>query len=448
MITRVAVEERRHVTALFADLVASTSLSDRLDPEVVRGVVSRYFERAAAEIRGFGGSVEKFSGDAVMAVFGLQQAHEDDPERAVRAAFAVLQALADLAPKAAERHGIVLQARIGIESGEVVTGDPFGGSTMATGDVLNLAARLEEQAAPGHVMVGPVVHEATASAVTYESAGTHDIKGKAEPVAIWRAIDVRVEPGVTIRGITGHTAPLTGRDEELQLLREAARRSRNEQKAILFTILGLPGVGKSRLVRELGDELQTDDWHILRGRCLPYGEGITYWPLGEIVRGLSGVTAELSSVEALARIRAAAPDDETAERLAFAIGALDVPAARKVHAVATPLLGGAAVYRASVHIAVEALLNAVGPRVKRAMLRGVDACMAATALFMLGYGAHLCIITQYQSMAEFPGLSVGIVYAPIPLAGLFTLLFVVERVWLGSPPKTSVMYSDQAVELE
>jgi TRAP-type C4-dicarboxylate transport system permease small subunit len=111
-------------------------------------------------------------------------------------------------------------------------------------------------------------------------------------------------------------------------------------------------------------------------------------------------------------------------------------------------LGGAAVYRAGVHIAVEALLNAVGPRVKRAMLRGVDACMAATALFMLGYGAHLCIITQYQSMAEFPGLSVGIVYAPIPLAGLFTLLFVVERAWLGSPPKTSVMYSDQAVELE
>ena len=111
-------------------------------------------------------------------------------------------------------------------------------------------------------------------------------------------------------------------------------------------------------------------------------------------------------------------------------------------------LGGAAVYRANVHIAVEALLNAVGEKVKRAMLWGVDACMAATALFMLGYGAHLCIITQYQSMAEFPGLSVGIVYAPIPLAGLFTLLFVVERVWLGSPPKTSVMYSDRAAELE
>jgi len=111
-------------------------------------------------------------------------------------------------------------------------------------------------------------------------------------------------------------------------------------------------------------------------------------------------------------------------------------------------LGGAAVYRANVHVAVEALLNTVPPRVRRAMLRGVDACMAATALFMLGYGVHLCVITQYQSMAEFPRLSVAIVYAPIPLAGLLTLLFLIERVWLGSPPKTSIMYSDQAADLE
>jgi len=111
-------------------------------------------------------------------------------------------------------------------------------------------------------------------------------------------------------------------------------------------------------------------------------------------------------------------------------------------------LGGAAVYRANVHVAVQALLNAVGPKAKRAMLWGVDACMAATALFMLGYGAHLCVITQYQTVAEFPGLSVAIVYAPIPLAGLLTLLFLIERLWLGSPPASSVMYRDQAAELE
>jgi len=111
-------------------------------------------------------------------------------------------------------------------------------------------------------------------------------------------------------------------------------------------------------------------------------------------------------------------------------------------------LGGAAVYRANVHVAVTALLDAVPARARRAMLWGVDACMAATALFMLGYGVHLCVITQYQSMAEFPGLSVAIVYAPIPVAGVLTLLFLVERVWLGSPPRTSVMYSDEAAELE
>ncbi len=111
-------------------------------------------------------------------------------------------------------------------------------------------------------------------------------------------------------------------------------------------------------------------------------------------------------------------------------------------------LGGAAVYRANVHVAVEALLNAVSAKMKKAMLQGVDACMAATTLFMLGYGVHLCIITQYQTMAEFPGLSVAIVYAPIPVAGLLTLLFLIERVWLGSPPKTSIMYSDAAPELE
>jgi TRAP-type C4-dicarboxylate transport system permease small subunit len=111
-------------------------------------------------------------------------------------------------------------------------------------------------------------------------------------------------------------------------------------------------------------------------------------------------------------------------------------------------LGGAAVYRANVHIAVQALLNAVGPKVRTAMLWGVDACMAATALFMLGYGVHLCVITQYQTMAEFPGLSVAVVYAPIPIAGLLTLLFIIEKVWAGPPPKSSIMYSDQAAELE
>ena len=211
LLTRVGVEERRHVTALFADMVASTSMADRLDPEVVRSVMSEFFERAAAEVRQRGGSLEQFRGDAVMALFGLQRAHEDDPERAVRAAFAVRESLAALAPDALERHGIALAVRIGVEAGEVVVGDPFGGSTMATGDALNLAARLEERAGPGEIMVGPVVHAATERTVGYESAGTFEIRGKAEPVNAWRALAPTAEPGGQVRGFEGRRAPLTGR---------------------------------------------------------------------------------------------------------------------------------------------------------------------------------------------------------------------------------------------
>ena len=317
--TRVGAEERKRVTALFADLVASTTLSEQHDPEVVRGVVSAFFERASEAIHRHGGSLEQFRGDAIMALFGLQQAHEDDPERAVRAAFAVRDALAALAPAALARHGIELQVRIGVEAGEVVVGDPFGGSTMATGDALNLAARLEERAGPGEIIVGPAVHGATARAIDYESTGTWEIRGKAAPVSTWRALEAADTPG-TLRGLEGHEAPLTGRDEEMAILRHEARRVVEEQKAILFTILGLPGVGKSRLVQELGQALVDDGWLMLRGRCLPYGEGITYWPLGEIVRDVAGISADLTSVEARARLEAVSPDSATAERLAFAIG--------------------------------------------------------------------------------------------------------------------------------
>ncbi|MGH2462684.1 MAG: AAA family ATPase [Candidatus Limnocylindria bacterium] len=324
LVTRVGVEERRHVTALFADLVASTSLSDRLDPEVVRGVVGGFFERAGDEIRRHGGSVEKFSGDAVMALFGLQQAHEDDPERAVRAAFAVREALAELAPEAAERHSMVLQVRIGIEAGEVVVGDPFGGATMATGDPLNLAARLEQHAEPGEIVVGPAAHEATSRSIAYEPAGSWEIAGKAQAVPAWRAVGVQAEVGEG-RGITGLAAPLTGRDEEMALLGEAARRAQHASKAVLYTILGVPGVGKSRLVRELSAQLVEDGWRVLRGRCLPYGEGITYWPVAEVVRGMSGITPETDHGAAVGLLRAAAPDAETADRLAFAIGLTHEP---------------------------------------------------------------------------------------------------------------------------
>ena len=171
LVTRVGIQERRVVTALFADLARSTSLGEKLDPEVVRGLVGQFFELATKEIEARGGTVEKFSGDAVMAVFGLPQAHEDDPERAVRAALAIRDGMVAGRPRFRMRQGIRLQARIGIESGEVVVGDPFGGATMATGDAMNVAARLEQQAEPGEIVIGPVVYDQVRDVVDAESMG-------------------------------------------------------------------------------------------------------------------------------------------------------------------------------------------------------------------------------------------------------------------------------------
>ncbi|MEP7379468.1 MAG: AAA family ATPase [Chloroflexota bacterium] len=320
LVTRVGVQERRVVTALFADLARSTSMGEKLDPEVVRGMVGRFFELATAQIESRGGTVEKFSGDAVMAVFGLPQAHEDDPERAVRAAIAIRDGIAAIAADTQERHGIALQARIGIESGEVVVGDPFGGATMATGDTMNVAARLEQQAEPGEIVIGPTVWEQVRDLVTAEALGDLALKGRDQNLQGWRVLDVASEVGRP-RGLPGLEAPLTGRDEELNLLLNAARRAKQENKATLFTILGVPGVGKSRLVREASARLAGEGWSTVKGRCLPYGDGITYWPVADIVRELCGITPDMSIDEAAARLADASPDPEVADRLALIVGA-------------------------------------------------------------------------------------------------------------------------------
>lgn len=317
--TRVAVEERRVVSALFADLVGSTSIGERTDPEVMRGVISRFFELAAVAIRRHGGTVEQFSGDAVVGVFGLRVAHEDDAERAVRAAVAIRDAMGDLAADAKARHDLAVAARFGIDSGEVVVGDPFGGRTMATGDPMNVAARLQAHAATGEILLGPAAEQATRQAVEVESAGALELKGKAQPTPAWRVVAIGAEVGGT-RGVPGLSAPLTGRDDELALLLDAARRTRVQRKPILFTVLGVPGVGKSRLTREVGDLLAADGTLVLRGRCLPYGEGITYWPLNEMLRTLAAIRPAMSAAAARVRLNEVAGDPAVAERLAFATG--------------------------------------------------------------------------------------------------------------------------------
>jgi len=317
--TRVSVEERRVVTVLFADLVGSTSLGERTDPEVMRGVIGTFFELCAQTVRRHGGTVEQFSGDAVLGIFGMRVAHEDDAERAVRAAVAIRAGLEGLADDARTRHGLVLDARFGIESGEVVVGDPFGGRTMATGDPMNVAARLEQHAGAGEILIGPNAERAARQAIEVEPAGALELKGKAQAIPAWRVLAASTEIG-GVRGVPGLSAPLLGRDDELTLLLDAARRSRAQRKAVLFTVLGVPGVGKSRLARELADRLASEGTRVLRGRCLPYGEGITYWPLDEMVRAWAEITPAMTAAGARARLDAMAGDPAVAERLAFAGG--------------------------------------------------------------------------------------------------------------------------------
>lgn len=322
LVTRVGVQERRIVTALFADLARSTSLGERLDPEVVRGLVGQFFELATKEIERRGGTVEKFSGDAVMAVFGLPQAHEDDPERAVRAALAIREGMIEVGRDAEKRQGIRLQARIGIESGEVVVGDPFGGATMATGDAMNVAARLEQGAEPGEIVIGSVVRDQVRDLVEAEPMGELALKGRDQTVSGWRVSGIASEVGRP-RGVPGLESPMTGRNEELAMVLDAARRALSGRKAALFTVLGVPGVGKSRLIREASSRLATEGWSLVRGRCLPYGEGITYWPVAEMVRELAGIGADTSAEESRARLEHVSPDADVADRLARIIGVSD-----------------------------------------------------------------------------------------------------------------------------
>ena len=316
---RVDAAERRVVTAIFADLAGSTRLGEQLDAEILRNVVSEFFEIAGREIRGHGGSVEQFSGDAAVGIFGLTSSHEDDGERAVRTAMAIVKAIEPLQAAVRDQHRVGLDVHIGIESGEAVGGDPFAGGTSVTGDALNVAARLEKSAAPGQVLVGPATYVATKHAIAYEPIGDLALAGKILPVAAYQPIRFLADIGEA-RGLGDLKAPLLGRDEEMLQLLDTAERLNQDRKAMLFTILGAPGIGKSRLAREAGDRLAARGWRVLRGRCLPYGEGITYWPVAEMARRAAGITPEMGALEAVAHLVAATPDAAVSDRLAFALG--------------------------------------------------------------------------------------------------------------------------------
>jgi class 3 adenylate cyclase/tetratricopeptide (TPR) repeat protein len=279
---RAATEERKMVSVLFADLVGFTARAERLDPEEVRGLLAPYHTRVRAELERFGGTMEKFIGDAAVALFGAPLAHEDDPERAVRAALAVREATGDLDAA----------VRIGITTGEaLVTRDarPLEGEGMAAGDVVNTAARLQAAAPEGGILVDTATYKATEHAIEYREAEPVEAKGKADPIPVWEVVAPRARLGVDI-AFSG-AAALVGRDEELDALRDAFSRARRERTVQLVTLVGVPGIGKSRLVYELWAGIESDPelvyWR--QGRSLPYGDGVSFWALGEMMKAQAGI---------------------------------------------------------------------------------------------------------------------------------------------------------------
>ncbi len=270
-------EERKLATVLFADLVGSTELADSQNPERTRALLNRFYDAMAAEIEGAGGTVEKFVGDAVMAAFGVPAAQEDHAERALHAALSMQRRLEEL-------FGDSLSLRIGVNTGEVVVGQPREGSSFVTGDAVNVAARLEQAAEPGEILVGERTAAAVRGAFELDEPTTVEAKGKAGGVACRRL--VRALSLMRPRGVGGLRHAFVGREPELEALQVTFRRVRDEAQPRLVTVMGDVGVGKTTLVRELWERLGTESPEPLRrvGRCLSYGEGITYLPLGEIVR--------------------------------------------------------------------------------------------------------------------------------------------------------------------
>jgi class 3 adenylate cyclase/tetratricopeptide (TPR) repeat protein len=303
--------ERKLATVLFVDLVDSTALVTGTDPEVVRRRVQRFFERVSHCVTTHGGIVEKFAGDAVMAAFGIPQAHEDDAERAVRAGLAILDEVEELG----------LAARIGVESGEVVADDSE--STFATGEAVTVAARLEQAAETGQLLIGPAAHRLTLGRIEVEDLGPVELKGLERQVWAWRAV---CTTGGSRRP-HALQAPLVGRDHELELLQNTFDRAMRDRRAHLFTIYGEAGVGKSRLSHEFSTAL--DGATVLSGRSLPYGEGVTYWPLAEMVKCAAGIVDDDPLDVAIEKLRSFCEDEVVADLLGLASGVLEAVQAER-----------------------------------------------------------------------------------------------------------------------
>ena len=291
-----AREQRKTVTVLFCDVTGSTALGESTDPETLRALLARYFERMKGIVESHEGTVEKFIGDAVMAVFGVPQMHEDDALRACRAAVEMRDALPELG----------VAGRIGINTGEVVTGTE---ERLVTGDAVNVAARLEQAAQPGEILIGEDTLGLVRDAVTTRPVEPLALKGKSDPVHAHRLLAVHEAPE------RAHATSFVGRSEEVELLRRAWQRVLDESRCELVTIVGDAGVGKSRLIAELVAGIET---RVVTGRCLSYGEGITYWPVVEMLKQIGALPADPAAASSLRALLGESGEGTSADDIAWA----------------------------------------------------------------------------------------------------------------------------------
>jgi len=309
-------ESRKTVTIVFADPKPTTRDGSPPSPEALRDVMSRYFGEMQRVLDRHGATVEKFIGDAVMAVFGLPVRHDDDAVRAVKAAAAMQGALPALNAAFERDWGVTLGNHIGVNTGEVVAGDSSLGQRLVTGDTVNVAARLEQAAGPGEILLGGLTYRLARGAVAVEAVEPLTLKGKAEPVPAYRLLEVRE----ATEGFERRTdAPMVGREAEMAELRDIFTAVVTDRACHMATVVGDGGVGKSRLIAEFTNERRPEAT-VIRGRCLPYGEGITFWPLREAVRDAAGVDPNDPTEAALAKLNGLVPDAEVVSRLASAIG--------------------------------------------------------------------------------------------------------------------------------
>ena len=314
-------EVRKVVTVLFSDVSGSTALGHELDPESLRRLMSRYFERMESVLRRHGGTVEKFIGDAVVAIFGIPVSHEDDALRAVRAAMEMRAALQDLNEEFRRLWGVALVTRTGLNTGEVIAGDLGHGQSFVVGDAVNVASRLEQVAPPGEILIGEPTYRLVRDAVVVEPGEPLTLKGK--PGAVFAHRLLEIIPGAAAGWSRRLDSPLVGREEELKRLTDAFGDARDAQDCYAVTIIGSTGVGKTRLTEEFLARLEGQA-RVVRGRCLPYGEGITFWPIVEVLHDAANITERDTPTEAREKLSGVLTEIDdvglVTERLAALLG--------------------------------------------------------------------------------------------------------------------------------